>query len=290
MSDPFLPSDRSPAEFHNYWRRGNVFYMAGKLLDFYNHSEIWRFYRLQEELRLMTGRSTLSSTFPILPAHSLFNSMQLTKIWRFAQDNHLDRERVIMTDVTMASELCLKAIATHAKFREGQGFRFDANHDLATLFGSLPNSLKEEVLEESIRFAETYAQFVDQIRSRIDALASLPMRASVDPSSSSSAIAVWKELAQLISQSHYTVLLHSNDPGSSGTPVDKEWFTVALGEMTKLNEVGGMSEYFRYAPASNKDELPVSLIQWGLMLGRFFYEHLFPVHAEIDPNELFQCP
>ena len=47
-----------------------------------------------------------------------YNSMQMEKVWRFAQENHLDRERVMMSNVIQGVELCLKAISTHASYRE----------------------------------------------------------------------------------------------------------------------------------------------------------------------------
>ena len=46
-----------------------------------------------------------------------------------------------------------------------------------------------------------------------------------------------------------------------------------------MKETEGISEgiYPRYAPLEDMDELPTDLVAGGLLLGRFMYEHLFPV-------------
>ena len=92
-----------------------------------------------------------------------YNSMQMEKSWRFAQHNILDTERVVMANVYQALELCLKAVMTHARFRECQEFRFDWGHDVTELYGALPSPLQGEIELEARVFARDYRAFRNQV-------------------------------------------------------------------------------------------------------------------------------
>ena len=48
LSEPALETGPFAAEYHNYWRRGNVYYMSGKLLDYHSMSEVNQAYRSLE--------------------------------------------------------------------------------------------------------------------------------------------------------------------------------------------------------------------------------------------------
>ena len=101
LSEPALLTGVFAADRHNYWKRGNIYYLSGKLLDYHSMSEVFQTYRTLEVVRLLTGSpEPLQHTWPINP-FALYNSMQMEKIWGFAQDNTLDRERVVMTNVTL---------------------------------------------------------------------------------------------------------------------------------------------------------------------------------------------
>ena len=122
--------------------------MADKLLDQYSMSEVWQLYRMQEAKGLLTHRTeSLMVSWPNNP-HAFYNSMQMEEVWRSVQDNHLDRERVIMTNVVQAVELCLKAVMTHASFREAKCFKFNDGHDITKLYNALPSSLRGEITSE----------------------------------------------------------------------------------------------------------------------------------------------
>ena len=55
LSEPVLLTGFYAAERHNFWRRGNIYYMSGKLLDYYSLSEISESYRMAEVLQLLTN-------------------------------------------------------------------------------------------------------------------------------------------------------------------------------------------------------------------------------------------
>ena len=84
-------------------------------------------------------------------------------------------------------------------------------------------------------------------------------------------------MAKRIRESNYTVFVNSNDPGADDKYLHEGWFKEALKQIKLITGPGDISQYFRYAPQRDRDELPTDLIHWVLVLGRFMYEHLFPV-------------
>ena len=277
LSEPVWLSDSGmAAKYHNFWRRGNISYMAGRLLDFFPLSSIMQGYGTLEELRRLSGEASSRFLWPTNP-FDFYNSMQVEKVWRFAQENHLDRERVAMLNVTQAVELCLKAVMTHANYRERRAFRFDAGHDLTTLFAGLPTSLQDEIKLESSVFAREYLEFRTRTESDFKRLRTRPVGGPVDPAEMQQRVNEWDRMAKRIGESSYTAFVNSNDPGATAKYLHTDWLEEAMKRIKQEEELGGISEYFRYAPLAEQDELPVDLIHWMLVLGRFMYEHLFPV-------------
>ena len=70
--------------------------------------------------------------------------------------------------------------------------------------------------------------------------------------------------------------MNANDPVPQ-----KGWFIQAL-DLIRADKDIGRGTYYRYAPVKDLDELPTDLINHGLLLGRFMYEHLFPVSLESE--------
>ena len=277
LSEPVLLTGFHAAERHNFWRRGQIYYMSGKLLDYHSMSQIGERYRMAEVVQLLTGASIATYRWPSDPL-AFYNSMQMEKVWGFAQANHLDRERVMMTNVILAVELCLKAVSTHASFRKTGSFRFDAGHDVAKLYATLPDSLRDEIAAESEAFAKEYVAFRGKVEADVwrnfDRNFAPP---DARPNRKERAEAEWNELARRIKESTYTAFVNSNDPGQGNKYLHEGWLEEALNQVKRIEDPGDISQYFRYAPHKDKDELPTDLIHWILLLGRFMYEHLFPV-------------
>ena len=84
-------------------------------------------------------------------------------------------------------------------------------------------------------------------------------------------------MSKRIRESNYTAFVNENDPGKTVKQLHQGWFQEALDSVRRIEAPHDISQYFRHAPQQDKDELPVDLISWGLLLGRFLYEHLFPV-------------
>ena len=287
LSEPALLTGVFAADRHNYWKRGNIYYLSGKLLDYHSMSEVFQTYRTLEVVRLLTGSpEPLQHTWPINP-FALYNSMQMEKIWGFAQDNTLDRERVVMTNVTLGVELCLKAIATHASFRETNCFKFNAGHNLSKLYDSLPPPLRQEITAESDAFATAYVAFRKEVEADIRRILASRSQKQADPDATQQAKVEWNQFAKRIRESHYTAFVNGQDPGADAKYLHDGWFKEALDQTKLVEEPADISQYFRYAPQKDKDELPTDLIHWVLLLGRFLYEHLFPVPPSDNGGPVF---
>ena len=276
LSNPVLLTGMKAAERHNFWKRGNVYYMTGKLLDFYSISQVGRMYRLQEVLQLLTRAPTIRAGWPT-DVFAFYNSIQMEKVWGFVQDNHLDRERVMMTNVILATEMCLKAVMTHATYKETGSFQFSAGHDVVKLFVGLPDSLQEEVVTESKVFARDYLAFRTQVEDDIKEIVGRRSSRIMEVPTEQQARTEWVQITDRIRESNYTAFVNSNDPGTSENQLHDDWFKEALDRIRMLEDPHDISQYFRYAPQTDRDELPTDLITQVLLLGRFLYEHLFPV-------------
>lgn len=269
LSGPMLSTGF--AEYHNYWMRGYVYYAVGKLVDFYKLSEFWKEYHNTHTDLLRSQIAGVVNSRMKFPA-DVYNAIQLEKLWKIVEKDHLDRERTVMTNLTQAIEFCLKAIMTHAEFRETGTFKFKEGHNLFSVFESLPQNLKIELQSESIIFAENYKNYRMEIEKSVSQIdrdsRSLKPNQRMD-------VATWKNIADVVSQTAYTAFIGVNDPASvTNTGYEpKKWFVRAL------RDIGDIT-YHRYSPFQNRDTYPVEPIHLGLMLGRFMYEHLFPVTVD----------
>ncbi len=246
-------------------------------MDYHSMSEIGESYRFAEVMRLLADSGIAPYLWPS-DTFTFYNSMQMEKVWGFAERNHLDRERVMMTNVILAVELCLKAVSTHASYRETGSFRFNAGHDVAKLYAALPDSLRDEIVAESEAFAKEYVVFRAKVEADVSQMFDRSFSLSdAQPIRKAQAEAEWIELARRIRESNYTAFVNINDPGMGNKYLHEGWLGEALNEVKLIEEPGDISQYFRYAPHKDKDKLPTDLIHWILLLGRFMYEHLFPV-------------
>ena len=209
-----------------------------------------------------------------------YNSMQLEKVWRFALDNHLDRERVMMTNLTQSLELCLKAMITHASHLETGRFEFPSGHTISDLYNKLPAALKAELADESRVFADSYAAHRSNIENEVRAMRDKHTEALFNAQVVREERDRWESIAASLSDSAYTAFVNSNDPGMNLHERRDVWLSDALDRIGDAHGFGDTIQYYRYAPAKDTDELPTEPINWALLLGRFFYEHLFPMPTD----------
>ena len=272
LAEPTMEEGILSAKRHNFWKRGNVFYVVGKLIDQHQLSNLWKTHRESRTNRLLDQVPSALSEFPPIFPFDSYNSIQMEKLWRFTQSNILDRERVTLTNVLQAVELCLKAVMTHSRFRGCKEFTFDAGHDVTTLYKALPDPLKDEIMMESEAFTRDYLAFREQVDADISELhRSWFQSPPFGTGARQPDRAAWERMAERIDSRSYTAFVNAND----SVPYEG-WFEGALERLTQEKGLGS-GTYPRYAPLDEVDELPTDLVESGLLLGRFIYEHLFPV-------------
>ena len=167
------PELHAGAEYNNFWRRGYVYYVAGKLMDAYALSDLWIDYRWLRAERTRRG-GTGDYPFPMYRAKDYYNAMELEKLWQPVRGNHLDRERVAMTNMSQAMELCLKAVRAHAEYRDSGTFMFEDGHDIGRMFDSLPQPLQDSIVDESRGFAREYDAFRSAVEADVKRLDETP--------------------------------------------------------------------------------------------------------------------
>ena len=213
LSEPTVEEGSFSAKRHNFWKRGVVFYMTGKLIDLHSLSSLWKTHRDLKTNRLWNETLGGSLELPTIFSQDSYNAMQSEKVWRYIDSNVLDRERVLMTNVFQAVELCLKAVMAHARFRERNEFTFDYGHDITKLYEALPDELQEEIALESATFTRDYRAFRDQVEADIKILHNRwfqnPVRQYGDKPVSTED---WILMAKRIDRSNYTSFTNVNDP------------------------------------------------------------------------------
>ena len=251
LGEPLLAAGPLAAKHINYWTRGSIFYTTGKLLDHYPIDRYWQGHRMETALSLRFQQTTALLTFdPVV----FFNSMQLEKMWQRAQDNHLDRERAIMTHVIHGVELCLKALATHASYRANGVFQFPAGHDIAKLYNALPYSLQEELIAASETFVESYAAYTHELEEKIEEVREICKQNPPTVSGITQFKVRLEWLAEWVDRNSYTMLLGSNDPGSSVKYLHSGWLTEAINQLKEIAGMGDVSSYFRYSSEKKYDD------------------------------------
>ena len=238
MSEPLLSIHL--AEHHNFWKRGYVYYAIGKLIDIYGLSVYWREYRILHTDKLRNEHSGKVDHLSKQP-RDVFNALQLEKLWAVVTDDHIDRERAVMTNVTQAIEFCLKAIQTHAAYRETGEFAFTEGHDLEKIYKSLPEELQLEMQTESVAFDEKYAAFRQTVEDKMLQLEK--RRFAPSDFNARPDVVAWKNIADEVDRTAYTDFVGKNDPASAGTVGCKpeEWFDRAIKDIGKIT-------YHRYSP------------------------------------------
>ena len=218
LSQPLM-QPRNWAGYHNFWLRGHVYYAVAKLIDVQQLPLYFKDYRLlhTDELRSrFAGQVERLGKFPI----DVWNALQFEKLWEVVVEDVLDRERVVMTNMTQGIELCLKAVKTHAQYRETAVFSFNDGHNIKAIYDSLPEALRQEMLAESVVFAEEYEKYrvaVEGIMSKLQRGHGLNVH-------------VWKKIADAINRTAYTALMNANDPRCAGNIGCKpeDWFESAM--------------------------------------------------------------
>ena len=95
----------------------------------------------------------------------------------------------------------------------------------------------------------------------------LLLQGLINPEATQQEKADWDHVAKRISDSSYTAFVSSSELGANGKYLNEGWFEEALDRSRVIEEAGGVSEFYEYALGKDKDEFPVGMVHWGIMLG-----------------------
>ena len=154
LSGPLLSTHF--AEHHNFWKRGYVYYAVGKLIDICGLSVYWQEYRILHTDQLRNEHSGSVDHFSKQP-RDVFNALQLEKLWAVVTDDHLDRERAVMTNVTQAIEFLSKGHPDSRSIPSDKGILHSLRAMISKRYTSrCRRRLQLEMQTESVAFAEKY--------------------------------------------------------------------------------------------------------------------------------------
>lgn len=240
--------------FHNFFQRGYIFYATGKMIDIPSLSKYFGFYR---------GYSSQLEMRSLLFLSDYFNAMQLEKMRFHVEKNHFDRERVAMTNICQAIEFCLKALQVHAGYWETRKFSFKEGHNCNKLFKNLPEGLQSELKDQSKDFCRCYKENVRKVNTELEKLEN----EFLNNMNNRNHRLDWDGVGTRVESNPLSYILYANDPVLN----DEGWFIEAIENLPD-------SKDYKYGPTTGitEDVPKVKPIHYGITLGRFFYEYLFP--------------
>lgn len=255
----------------NFYELGTTFYSAAKLLDDYG---LIGFMEAQRHVYANTNQIAFSlmGNPPYMPgmsnAHLLISSVQNERLLNIFNQDRLNAERFVTTNLRHAIELCLKALAATANRRIGKGRTFLRGHKLDIIYNDLPKGLREEIGIELPKFASAYAQHVNDITK-----ASKTLRQSSPQAKA--LLDVWDEKTRALNQ----VITDLNAGGYIVPSSNLEGWDPSAGteQLIRALKDGPSFDEHRYGPEIGPDEYSTQWVANALITGQFFYEHLFPV-------------
>ena len=265
----------------NFHDLGATFYTAAKLLDDYRLIEIMDKYRFNCEV---TDRFTYDKLGDIQlqfaptkdQREDLIAAVQYEHLLRLFNQRRVNAERFITTNMRHATELCLKALAAVANNRLDKRYTFPWTHSLIAIYEKLPKDLRREIEAELPKFADAYAKQAQEMTAMRRQICEGGTLVSI----SKSREFVINHVVALLNNNSYTSF-ENNEPDSLN--VDGQWLVEALRKGPSFDD-------HRYGPKQGPDEYPSVWVNNALILGRFFYEHLFPVSIirryEVGPSRL----
>ena len=160
-----------------------------------------------------------------------------------------------------AVEMCLKALAAHASYRRCGRFEWHDTHNIQCLYGSLPKDLQGVLIDESQKFVLDTVDANQHAAVAVKALGQ-PPNGIIEQQR----YLKWYFKAKAVMDEHNVNALAEPFPGSP------EWLLEAVAAATDVvND--------RYGPQNAPDRYDQEPLMANYMLGRFFYEHLFPLSA-----------
>ena len=277
LNEPFI--DSVFGEHHNLYLKGRGFYAAGRILDRQYLDELMREYRRTSAYDQLTSgiRSLSSKSFN---KHHWWNNhaaMEISKLYDTLTSGFVDRDRFPTSNIYLGIEMCLKAISTHASFREHGTWKFPKTHNMMWLWNGLPRGLQDDLRQASINFKKEYSAYRDTVRGILEsATRQATGTISMTNLKNDTYVQHDQKLAHACSKKPYSVFFNDNDQ-LNVEDLSDDWLLESMDKIRDLN-------YHRYGVdgVSTYDPLPFEIIDRTHWLGKLFYEHLFPGETHGD--------
>ena len=270
LRDPFI----APVfgQHHNFYLRGRAFYCAGRILARFSLGTLMNNCRrnsAQDQFRSIILNSSQSARASYWKENH--TAMEISKLWDAVTSDPLDMERIATSNIYLGIEMCLKAICTHANFREKKVWKFPKIHVFFEIWNALPKRLQQEIVQKSVNFKTEFADYRDNVDNLLKSASQQVGQESgfFEPTNDAD-VQFDQRLSSLCSQDPYSLFFDCNDQLHSEALSD-EWLVEAINRIRDLN-------YHRYGvdDGSTFDPLPIEIVDEIHWLGKFFYEYLFP--------------
>ena len=271
LSEPFI--DSVFGEHHNLYLKGRGFYAAGGILDRQYLDKLMGEYRRvsahdksRSEVRSLSSESS--------NRHHWWNNhaaMEISKLYDALTSGFVDRDRFPTSNIYLGVEMCLKAICTHASFREHGTWKFPKTHDMMQLWNRLPQGLQDDLMQDSVDFKKKYSAYRDTVGGILKSATRQAIGTiSMTNWKSDAYVQHDQKLAHACSKKPYSLFFNDNDQ-LNVEELSDGWLLESMGDIRDLN-------YHRYGEddISTYDPLPRGIVNLTHCLGKLFYEHLFP--------------
>ena len=244
----------------NFWASGLAFYATAKLID---HHPLVAFAMSPRDI---LERAFLVSNDPLIAVDMVNHTYDSVQYERLAGLSNRDRvvlEHIVVLNMTHAIELILKALQAHEAKKLGGDWTFHAGHNLFNLYSALHGDLCAEIEAEFLVFADKYRDQVAKVRE-------LLKRSSAPDQSIKEWATILNQIIDGLNAGGYTYV----QKGSDSETVDLSAYGAnSFGDALKQIPPIDIN---RYGPKSGPDPYPTQGVAIALIIGRFFYEHLFP--------------
>lgn len=238
----------------NFWASGLAFYATAKLID---HHPLVAFAK--------SLRDILVSPYQIpapITVNSTYDSVQYERLAGLANRDRVVLEHIVVLNMTHAIELILKALQAHGSKKQGGDWTFRAGHNLFALYSELHDDLCAEIEAEFLVFADKY-------RDQVAKMQGLLNRSSASAPSVKDWAIILNQIIDGLNAGGYTYVRQSDAPIDDLSAYGANSFGEALKQIPPI-------DINRYGPKSGPDPYSTHKVAIALIIGRFFYEHLFP--------------
>ena len=243
----------------NFWASGLAFYATAKLID---HHPLVAFAKSPRDI---LEQDILVSNPPFLArvmVNHTYDSVQYERLAGLANRDRVVLEHIVVLNMTHAIELILKALQAHGSKKQGGDWTFQAGHNLFNLYSTLPDDLRAEIEAEFLVFADKY-------RDQVAKMQGLLNRSSAPAPSVKDWAIILNQIIDDLNAGGYTYVRQSDAPIVDLSAYGANSFGEALKQIPPI-------DINRYGPKSGPDPYSTYGVAIALIIGRFFYEHLFP--------------